>query len=97
MTIGGFSKTFSITGWRIGFSACENRELSRMLGHLNDLAYVCAPAPLQMGVARGLERVGPEFYELIRSEYTCKRDKLCAALSRAGLSPQWPRVVLRTG
>jgi aminotransferase len=91
VTIGGFSKTFSITGWRIGFSACENRELSRMLGHLNDLAYVCAPAPLQMGVARGLEHVGPEFYELIRSEYTFKRDKLCAALSRAGLSPHVPQ------
>ncbi|HEY6557546.1 MAG TPA: pyridoxal phosphate-dependent aminotransferase [Polyangiaceae bacterium] len=91
VTIGGFSKTFSITGWRIGFSACENRELVRMLGHLNDLAYVCAPAPLQMGVARGLERVGPEFYELIRREYTCKRDKLCAALSRAGLSPHVPQ------
>jgi aminotransferase len=91
VTIGGFSKTFSITGWRIGFSACENRELARVLGHLNDLAYVCAPAPLQMGVARGLELVGPEFYELIQSEYTLKRDKLCEALQRAGLSPHVPQ------
>ncbi|HMJ12342.1 MAG TPA: pyridoxal phosphate-dependent aminotransferase [Polyangiaceae bacterium] len=91
ISIGGFSKTFSITGWRVGFSACASDDLARILGHLNDLAYVCAPAPLQMGVARGLELMGPEFYELIRSEYTLKRDKLCEALSRARLEPYVPQ------
>jgi aminotransferase len=89
VTIGGFSKTFSITGWRIGFSAAAP-EIARVLGHLNDLVYVCAPAPLQMGVARGLEALGPEFYELIVAEYTLKRDKLCGALMRAQLPPYVP-------
>jgi aminotransferase len=89
ITIGGFSKTFSITGWRIGFCAAP-AEISETIGHLNDLVYVCAPAPLQMGVAQGLSLVGPEFYELVTAEYTLKRDQMCEALRRARLEPQVP-------
>lgn len=89
VTIGGFSKTFSITGWRIGFCAAP-ADVTHVIGPLNDLVYVCAPAPLQMGVARGLDLVGPEFYELITAEYTLKRDLICEALGRARLEPQVP-------
>ena len=89
ITISGLSKTFSITGWRIGFSASTPR-LARMLGTINDLVYVCAPAPLQLGVARGLEVLGPVFYEALLAEYTLKRDRICGALDRAGLTPYTP-------
>lgn len=89
ITISGLSKTFSITGWRIGFSASPPR-IARMLGTINDLVYVCAPAPLQLGVARGLEMLGPVFYEALVADYTLKRDRICGALERAGITPYMP-------
>jgi aminotransferase len=90
ITINGFSKTLSITGWRIGFSACR-ASVAQRLGFINDLVYICAPAPLQMGVARALDLLGPDFYETLRVEYAAKRDKFCDALDKAGLSPIVPQ------
>jgi aminotransferase len=90
ITISGFSKTLSITGWRIGFSACR-RDLAARLGFINDLVYICAPAPLQMGVARALTQLHDDFYEALGAEYTRKRDRFCAALSKAGLAPHVPQ------
>jgi aminotransferase len=84
ITISGFSKTYSITGWRIGYTACQP-EWARMIGYMNDLVYVCAPAPLQSGVAVGLERLNSNFYRQLAEEYAAKRDRLCDALERAGL------------
>jgi aminotransferase len=90
ITMGSLSKTFSITGWRIGYAVAEAR-WSRMIGYMNDLVYVCAPAPLQFGVARGLEAVPDSYYTDLRDEYRHKRDLTCAALRDAGLTPFVPR------
>jgi aminotransferase len=90
ITISGFSKTYSVTGWRVGYSACDPRWAS-MVGYLNDLVYVCAPSPLQWGVTAGLRELGPEFYEALAREYAAKRDRLCRALERVGLSPCSPQ------
>lgn len=90
ITISGMSKTFSITGWRIGYSVSDP-QWSQTIGFFSDLIYVCAPAPLQMGVARGLELLGPEYYEQLRAEYALKRDKICTALDRAGMTPYVPQ------
>jgi aminotransferase len=46
ITISVYSKTFSIQGWQIGHTVAVPR-WSSMIGAMNDLAYVCAPAPLQ--------------------------------------------------
>lgn len=88
--IGGFSKTFSITGWRIGYLTAP-AELAHRIGQVHDLVYVCAPAPLQIGVAVGLESLPPDFYTDLVAEYAQKRSQLCAALSRAGISPHVPQ------
>ena len=61
--------------------------LERM-GLINDLVYICAPAPLQRGVARALEMLPDSYYEDLAREYVAKRDKFCGALSRAGLEPR---------
>jgi aminotransferase len=90
ITIGGLSKTFAITGWRIGFSASPTR-IARTLGFVNDLVYVCAPAPLQLGAARGLEALGADFYEKLAADYTKKRDRICGALERAKIPPHVPQ------
>jgi aminotransferase len=90
ITINGFSKTLSITGWRIGFSAGP-REFLERLGFVNDLVYICAPAPLQRGVAVALDALGDDFYAGLSTEYQKKRDKICAALQRGGLDPIAPQ------
>lgn len=89
VTIGGYSKTFSVTGWRIGYSVAA-QPWARAIGAMNDLLYVCAPAPLQMGVARGIRELPDDFYGSLAREYQQKRDKFCSALAKAGLTPSTP-------
>jgi aminotransferase len=90
ITVSGFSKTYSITGWRVGYSVAPRR-FAEIIGHMNDLIYVCAPAPLQLGVARGLTELGGDYYEALTVEYTAKRERICGALQTAGLTPNVPQ------
>lgn len=90
ITISGYSKTFSITGWRIGYSVCHAK-WAEMIGYVNDLIYVCAPAPLQVGVAAGIDELAPEFYTDLCHEFDVKRSRICEALTKAGLTPSVPQ------
>ena len=90
ITIGGYSKTFSVTGWRIGYSVAARR-WAQAIGAMNDLLYVCAPAPLQMGVARGIRELPDSFYAQLRQDYQGKREKFCRALTQAGITPSIPQ------
>jgi aminotransferase len=90
ITISGLSKTFSITGWRVGYVICDAR-WAQTIGHFNDLVYVCAPAPLQIGVARGLRELAEDYYEGLARQYRVKRDMICGALSEVGMSPFIPQ------
>lgn len=58
---------------------------------MSDLIYVCAPAPLQAGVASGLMELPSTYYEGLRSEYATKRALVCGALVKAGLPPVSPQ------
>ena len=90
VVISGYSKTFSITGWRIGYAVCDRR-WARMIGYMNDLVYVCAPAPLQVGVAKGIEELGEDFYRGLCSQYQAKRETLLHGLRKGGLHPYVPQ------
>lgn len=90
ITIGGYSKTFSITGWRIGYIVC-NKEIKEKIGFVHDLIYVCAPAPLQKGVVQGIAKLDEKFYENLKNTYQIKRDLLCGALMEIGLTPIIPQ------
>jgi aminotransferase len=90
VTMGSYSKTFSITGWRIGFAAAP-AALASAIGLVNDLYYVCAPAPLQNAVAVGIEQLGPGYYADLRATYQRKRDQFCGVLTEIGLTPIVPR------
>ncbi len=89
ITISGLSKVFSITGWRLGYALCDP-EWALAIGHFHDLVYVCAPAPLQIGAARGLDELGPEYYQGVSDDHQMKRDLFCNALRDIGLTPHVP-------
>jgi aminotransferase len=89
ITISGFSKTFSVTGWRVGYVAAS-AEWVPTIGYFHDLVYICAPAPLQYGAVAGLTRLPAAYYSQLAREYQKKRDQLCAALTDAGLNPSIP-------
>jgi aminotransferase len=90
LTVSGFSKTFSITGWRLGFVAAP-AVWAAPLGVLNDLFYVCAPTPLQHAVAGALAEVPDTYYRDLRDEYQVKRDLLVEVCTRLGWNPRVPR------
>jgi len=90
ITMSGYSKTFSITGWRIGYTVCD-RKWAQGITYFHDLVYVCAPAPLQIGVAEGIRKLPKVFYDQISQEYVQKRDLLCNVLTEIGLTPSIPK------
>lgn len=85
----GFSKTFSVTGWRLGYLIADAKWLGA-INYFHDLLYVCAPAPLQHGVADGLEQLGASFYTGLAAEHEVKRGILLEALRAAGMRPHVP-------
>ncbi|HUJ28198.1 MAG TPA: pyridoxal phosphate-dependent aminotransferase [Myxococcales bacterium] len=89
VSIMGLSKTFSITGWRLGYTVAP-AELTRAITLVNDLYYVCAPTPLQLGAAAGFN-APQSYFDDLQSSYQKKRDAICAALSAAALRPIVPQ------
>jgi len=90
ITISGLSKTFSITGWRIGYAICQQK-WAEAIGNFNDLVYVCAPTPLQMGAAAGIVELDDEYFVTLAARYRGKREALCEALVAVGLAPCVPQ------
>jgi aminotransferase len=62
-----------------------------MIGYMNDLVYVCAPSPLQKGVAVGMRELSADFYQGLAREFVQKRDLICGALAHVGLTPCSPQ------
>lgn len=83
LTLNSFSKTFSITGWRIGFLAGPQPVVDQC-GIVFDQMEVCAARPMQRGVQRALEQLPATFYGELQQGYEHKRDRFCAALRDAG-------------
>jgi aminotransferase len=90
ISISGLSKTFSITGWRVGYLVADRRWMGA-INYFHDLVYVCAPSPFQHGAAAGLMQLPDSFYSNLSAEYQAKRDMLCGALADVGLTPSIPQ------
>ncbi|MEM9803544.1 MAG: aminotransferase class I/II-fold pyridoxal phosphate-dependent enzyme, partial [Planctomycetota bacterium] len=88
VTILGLSKTFSITGWRLGYAVAP-APLAEALRLVHDVFYICAPTPLQHGVAAGFD-LDDAFFEDMRRDYAAKREMTIAALRDARLDPIVP-------
>jgi aminotransferase len=90
ITVSGLSKTFSITGWRVGYMIADRRWMGAM-AYFHDLTYVCTPSPFQYASAAGLMQLPDSFYTALSTDYEAKRDMLCGALTDAGLTPSIPQ------
>jgi len=89
IVISGFSKTFSVTGWRLGYVTADCKWMGAM-SYFHDLTYVCAPSALQHGAAAGLEQLPASFYTELAASHLDKRTRMLSALTDAGLTPSTP-------
>jgi aminotransferase len=89
IVLSGFSKTFSVTGWRLGYATADAKWMSAM-SYFHDLTYVCAPSAFQHGAAAGLEKLPPSFYTELAADHQSKRARILSALIGAGLTPTTP-------
>ena len=88
VTLSGCSKTFSVTGWRVGY-AIAPPDAARRIAVAHDLLYVCAPTLLQHACAEGLA-MPDDYFHSLSAMYQKKRDIVCGALADAGLTPYVP-------
>ena len=82
VTISGLSKTFSVTGWRVGYILAEER-MTASIRKMHDFLTVGAAAPLQEAGAEALG-MDSDYYDRLASDYCERRDFLVASLKEAG-------------
>lgn len=89
ITIMGFSKTFNITGWRLGYLTGP-KDLVQKIKIINDIYYICPPVPLQYGAVEGFN-LGEDYFSSLQQDFKQKRDMLCESLDDVGLTPNIPQ------
>ena len=89
VTLSGFSKTYNMTGWRLGY-AVGTAPLMEKIGLLNDLLYICAPTPLQHALVAAFD-LPPSYYEELRADYSRKLDLISEACREGGMRPLRPQ------
>lgn len=88
ITCNSLSKTYSITGWRLGYTQA-NSEITERIKKVHDFLTVGAAAPLQEAAVTGL-KFGDEYYKDLQEKYTHKRDLFLRGLDTIGLSHTVP-------
>jgi aspartate/methionine/tyrosine aminotransferase len=89
VTISGISKSYSVTGWRIGY-AVANPQLSIGIRRAHDFITVGAPHPLQEAAVTALG-LPESYYVSLRESYRARRDLLFAKVKEAGFTAYEPR------
>lgn len=89
VTISSISKTYSLTGWRVGWAVAPG-PLTDAIRKVHDFLTVGAPSPLQEAAAVALRMEGP-YYEELRRSYRLRRDLLMGILAAAGFRFWKPR------
>ena len=89
ITCNSLSKTFSITGWRIGFVLAPP-EVTECIKKVHDFLTIGAPAPLQEAICAAFT-LGQDYYDELKASYTRKRALFCAGLDVLGLPHSVPQ------
>jgi aspartate/methionine/tyrosine aminotransferase len=89
IVVNALSKTYSVTGWRVGY-AIAPPEITNALRKVHDFLTVGAPAPLQRAAVAAME-LPESYYRKLSVEYQERRDFLCDGLERAGFELTRPR------
>jgi len=89
ITINGMSKTYSVTGWRVGY-AIAAPHLTSAMRKVHDFLTVGAPAPLQEAGTTALTLL-PSYYENLARDYAQRRDLLLRFLGQAGFKCYKPQ------
>lgn len=89
ITINSVSKTYSVTGWRVGW-AIAREPITRRIRKVHDFLTVGAPTPLQHAAVAGLS-LPDEYYRDLRARYAEARAFLFDLLCRTGFRPGMPR------
>jgi aminotransferase len=89
ITVSSSSKTFAVTGWRIG-TIIAHPDVTDSIRKVHDFLTVGAPAPLQEGVAVGLESFPDSYYRELGESYRAKRDVFYTSLLEAGFRCERP-------
>jgi aspartate/methionine/tyrosine aminotransferase len=82
VTISGISKSYSVTGWRVGYAVAPE-EISVGIRRAHDFVTVGAPAPLQEAAVSAL-RLPRDYYVRLRESYQARRELLWGYIERAG-------------
>jgi aspartate/methionine/tyrosine aminotransferase len=88
ITISALSKSYSVTGWRVGWTIAPP-DLTDAIRRVHDFVTVGAPTPLQEAGAVAL-RLPDAYYKQLAADYTERRDLMLQILSTAGLRPVTP-------
>ena len=88
ITINSISKTYSLTGWRVGW-AIASPSLTASIRKVHDFLTVGAPHPLQEAAATAL-RINPNYYQTLAKEYQERRDFLMEVLEESGFRVYCP-------
>ncbi|MBN2045338.1 MAG: aminotransferase class I/II-fold pyridoxal phosphate-dependent enzyme [Anaerolineales bacterium] len=87
--LGGFSKDFAMTGWRVGY-ACAPKEILQGLLRIHQYTVMCAPTTSQMAALKALE-VGAPFVAEMQAEYDRRRQLIVDAFNEFGMPTFEPR------
>ena len=89
VVINGFSKTFSMTGWRLGY-ACGPAPVMKQMTKIHQFAIMCAPTMSQYAAIEALCH-GDEAVEAMREEYDMRRRLIVSGFNRIGLTCREPK------
>ncbi|WP_334072321.1 MULTISPECIES: pyridoxal phosphate-dependent aminotransferase [Paenibacillus] len=84
LVIGGFSKAFAMTGWRVGYAACGNHDLLSAMLKIHQYTAMCAPTPGQIAALASL-RYGLEAKEAMKEVFDERRRMFVRGLRELGL------------
>ncbi len=89
ITVNGFSKAFSMTGWRLGY-ACGPKEIISQMTKIHQYAIMCAPTTAQYAAIEALRNCD-EVIEDMRNEYNRRRRLMVSGFNRLGLTCREPK------